>query len=184
MPAKQLDRNLLVSTWNIRAFGGHTPKWRSEEGDSPRRDLLDLRCIAEIVSRFDIVAVQEARGNLAALRAILKVLGPDWGFLVTDVTKGTAGNNERMAFVYDSRRVRPSGLACELVVDIKAETTVDAETLTRQFARTPYAASFRTGETPFVLVTLHVLYGEEVERAKELRAIARWLAPLREPAGD
>jgi hypothetical protein len=89
---------------------------------------------------------------------------------------GTAGNNERMAFVYDSGRVRPSGLACELVLDIRAETNVGAEALTRQFARTPYAASFRTGETPYVLVTLHVLYGEKVARAKELTTIARWLA--------
>jgi hypothetical protein len=29
------------------------------------------------------------------------------------------------------------------VVDIEAETNVGAEALTRQFARTPYAASFR-----------------------------------------
>lgn len=65
---------------------------------------------------------------------------------------------------------------CELVVDIETETRVGAEALERQFARTPFAASFRSGETPFVLVTLHVLYGEEGECAKELAAIARWLA--------
>ncbi len=176
VPAKQLDRNLLVATWNIRAFGGYTEKWRSEAGDSPRRDLFDLRCIGEIIDRFDIVAVQEARGNLAALRAVLRLLGSEWAFLITDVTKGAAGNDERMAFVFDTRRVRPSGLACELVVDIETEARVGAEALDRQFARTPYAASFRSGETPFVLVTLHVLYGEERERAKELGAIARWLA--------
>ena len=28
------------------------------------RDLFDVRCIAEIVSRFDVVAIQEVRGNL------------------------------------------------------------------------------------------------------------------------
>jgi hypothetical protein len=42
IPPRQLDRNILVATWNIRAFGGVTQKWRSEEGDSPRRDLYDL----------------------------------------------------------------------------------------------------------------------------------------------
>jgi len=51
-PPRQLDRNLLIGTWNVRASGGVTEKWRSEEGDSPRRDLFDLRCIAEVVSRF------------------------------------------------------------------------------------------------------------------------------------
>jgi hypothetical protein len=43
-----------------------TEKWRSEEEDSPKRDLFDVRCIAEIVSRFDVVAIQEARGDLSA----------------------------------------------------------------------------------------------------------------------
>ena len=38
IPAKQLDRNLLVATWNLRAFGGVTGKWRAEQGDEPRRD--------------------------------------------------------------------------------------------------------------------------------------------------
>jgi hypothetical protein len=45
-----------------------TEKWRSESDDSPRRDLFDLRCIAEIVSRFDVVAIEEAREDLSALR--------------------------------------------------------------------------------------------------------------------
>jgi hypothetical protein len=74
-PSKQLDRNLLLGTWNLRSFGDLTEKWRSEEEDSPKRDLFDVRCIAEIVSRFDVVAIQEARGDLSALRAMLLALG-------------------------------------------------------------------------------------------------------------
>jgi hypothetical protein len=64
-----------VATLNLRAFGGLTEKWRPEPGDSPRRDLFDLRCIAEVVSRFDIVAIEEARENLSALRLVLEALG-------------------------------------------------------------------------------------------------------------
>jgi hypothetical protein len=66
IPPRHLDRNLLVATWNLRAFGRVTEKWRSESDDSPRRDLFDLRCIAEIVSRFDVVAIEEAREDLSA----------------------------------------------------------------------------------------------------------------------
>ena len=176
VPAKELDRNLLVGTWNIRAFGGLTDKWRSQQGDSPRRDRFDVRCISEIVSRFDVVAIQEVRGNLTALRAMLRTLGPDWAFLVTDVTRGREGNNERMAFVFDSRRVRPSGLAGELVVDMESTLRLGPKALDRQFARTPYAASFTAGAQSFVLVTLHVIYGDERARMKELHAIAHWLA--------
>src|SRR4029079_10763131 len=119
VPPRQLDRNILVATWNLRAFGGVTEKWRSEEGDSPRRDLFDLRCIAEVVSRFDVVAIEEAREDLGALRLVLEVLGDSWGLIATDVTPGRAGNNERLVFVFDTRRLRPSGLAGELVVALR-----------------------------------------------------------------
>src|SRR3990172_5126850 len=85
IPAKWVDRNLLVATWNIRAFGDLTEKWASEENDSPKRDLGSLLLIKEIVSRFDVVAVQEAKGNIKALRHMLKALGPSWGFILTHV---------------------------------------------------------------------------------------------------
>jgi hypothetical protein len=39
VPTKQLDRNLLIGTWNIRAFADLTDKWRSGSGDTPKRDL-------------------------------------------------------------------------------------------------------------------------------------------------
>jgi hypothetical protein len=88
VPAKALDRNLLIATWNIRAFGDLTEKWESAQEDSPKRDLHSLLCIAEIVSRFDVVAIQEAKDNLRALRHMLKMLGPNWGLSLTDVTEG------------------------------------------------------------------------------------------------
>ena len=176
IPAKQLDRNLLVGTWNLRAFGGLTDKWQAEKGDEPVRDLFDVRCIAEIVSRFDVVAIQEVRGNLTALQTLLQALGPNWATIMTDVTRGKAGNNERMAFAFDLRRVRPSGLAGELVVAIETGTSVKPTGLDRQFARTPYAVSFAADRIQLTLVTLHVLYGEETARAAELREIAAWLA--------
>ncbi len=145
VPRKILDENLLIATWNIRYFGGLTEKWRSSQNDSPRRDLHALRCIGEIISRFDIVAIQEAKGNIKALRHMLKLLGPNWSLVLTDVTKGSPGNNERMAFVFDTRRVQMSGLACELVVPTAKLSVIEEDALRKQFARTPYAVSFRAG---------------------------------------
>ncbi len=165
-----------MGTWNLRALGGLTEKWRSEDDDEPIRDLFDVRCIAEVISRFDIVAIQEVRGNLTALQTLLGALGPNWATIMTDVTRGKAGNNERMAFAFDLRRARPSGLAGELVVAIETGTSVTASGLDRQFARTPYAVSFAADRVQLTLVTLHVLYGEETDRAAELREIAAWLA--------
>jgi endonuclease/exonuclease/phosphatase family metal-dependent hydrolase len=187
IPAKRLDDNLLIATWNVRAFGGLTEKWRTEARDRPKRNLHDLHAIAEIVSRFDVMAIQEAREELTALRYLMRMLGPSWGLTLTDVTWGEPGNGERMAFVFDLRRVKPSGLACELVVpeewlaaseeDARANDKIRMDGLYRQFARTPYAVSFESAGQQFVLVALHVWYGKKAkEREPELRAIARWLA--------
>jgi endonuclease/exonuclease/phosphatase family metal-dependent hydrolase len=140
------------------------------------RDVFAVRCIAEVVSRFDVVAIQEVRGNLTALQTLLTALGPNWATIMTDVTRGKPGNNERMAFAFDLRRARPSGLAGELVVAIETGTSVTSSGLDRQFARTPYAVSFAADRLQLTLVTLHVLYGEETARAAELREIAAWLA--------
>jgi endonuclease/exonuclease/phosphatase family metal-dependent hydrolase len=156
-------------------FDRFTSKWRSEQGDSPIRDRSNVLCIAEIVKRFDVVAIQEVRRSGTAFLAMLEELGENWAFMVTDVTEGDAGNDERLAFVFDTTRVQPSGLACELVVapseDMPNVRMVD------QFARTPYAVSFARGATRFTLVTLHVLYGQDAQdRVPELKEIATWLA--------
>jgi endonuclease/exonuclease/phosphatase family metal-dependent hydrolase len=174
LPSRVLDQNVLIATWNLRAFGDLTEKWESEGSDSPKRDLHSIRLIAEIIRRFDIIALQEVRGNLKALRHTLKVLGSNWSLILTDVTRGTAGNNERLGFLFDQRTVNISGLAGELVVP--EEEMIAPDALQRQFARTPYAVSFRCGDQTFILVTLHVLYGKvPSERIPELRAIAKWL---------
>lgn len=176
LPARALDRNVVIATWNLRHFGGLTEKWISHEDDSPKRDLQSIRTIAEIIRRFDVIALQEVRGNLKALRHTLKVLGADWGLVLTDVTRGAPGNDERFGFLFDRRKVQLSGLAGELVVPAEEFDRIEPDALQRQFARTPYAVSFRCGGRTFILVTLHVLYGTSaVERTPELRAIARWL---------
>lgn len=177
IPAKQLDRNLLIASWNIRAFGDLTRKWVSEEKDNPKRDMHSVLCITEILRRFDVIAVQEVKSNIRALRDTLKLLGPEWSMILTDVTKGDAGNGERMAYLFDTRRVNLSGLAGELVVPKEWSKGVSTNVMTEQFVRTPYAVSFRSKGQTFILVTLHVIYGKKAEdRIPELKGIAQWLS--------
>jgi hypothetical protein len=150
LPSERLDENLLIATWNLRALSSLTREWTAGEDDSPKRDLRGLRAIGEIIRRFDIIALQEVKGDLRALRDLIKWLGRDWAFLMTDVTAGSAGNSERMAYLYDRRRVEPSGLAFELVVPDEWLAEVAPNALRRQFARTPYAVSFRAGRRTFI----------------------------------
>ncbi len=176
VPARTVDRNLLIGTWNLKAFGALTEKWQAAPNDSPKRDRHALRLIAEVVSRFDVTAIQEVLSDLTAARELMRLLGPNWGLIVTDVTRGSAGNNERLGFIFDRRRLAPSGLAAELVVPTE-EAGISEGAFDRQFARTPYAVSFDAGGTEFILVTLHVLYGSRgSDRLPELRAISGWLA--------
>jgi len=72
IPAKKIDRNLLIGTWNIRAFGNLTRKWQSDDDDSPKRDLNSILCIAEIIKRFDVIAIQKVKANICALSGKLK----------------------------------------------------------------------------------------------------------------
>jgi len=214
VPARELDRNLLIASWNIRGLGGFTPKWETGPDDSPKRNLADLHYIAEILSRFDIVAVQETKDNLQALRTIMSLLGSDWGLLMSDVTHGDKGNLERLGYVFDLRRVRPTGLVGELVLspedlrrlretrkthpfrsdDLTGKTKKqqDAILLEREFGgqldRTPYVASFTSAGRPFMLASVHIVWGEggDLERrAEETGELARLLeTTIKGPKGE
>ena len=176
VPSKELDKNLLIATWNIRGFGNFTRKWMSSTSDSPRRDLHSIFCIAEILSRFDVIAIQEVKSNLRALRDTLKILGDHWSMILTDTNKSDSGNDERMAYLFDTRRVNLSGLAGEIV--IPNEWVKDPQkVINEQFVRSPYAVSFRSLDKTFILVTVHIIYGKTAkDREKEIHGIAKWLA--------
>lgn len=107
IPAKQMESNLLLATWNIREFGGTKYGGRLDES---------YYYIAEIISKFDLIAIQEVRDNLAALDKVMEILGSYWSYMFTDVTEGREGNSERTAFLFDTRKVRFGGLAGQLVL--------------------------------------------------------------------
>jgi endonuclease/exonuclease/phosphatase family metal-dependent hydrolase len=178
IPAKAAG-NLLVGTWNIRAFGDLTGKWDAAEGDSPKRDWHALACIAEVVRRFDVTAVQEARRNTTCLAGLLHLLGPGYRLITSDVTEGGPGNGERLTFVYDADRVQPSGLVGEIVLPPAARSDVE------QFARTPYAAGFVRSGVEFILTTVHVLWGARPQdRLPEITAFAEWMRRWAERPDD
>jgi endonuclease/exonuclease/phosphatase family metal-dependent hydrolase len=167
-PPPRRDSNLLLGTWNLREFDSTT--WGDRIPES-------YAYIAEIISHFDLVAVQEVRSNLRALSALMRRLGPDWKYLASDVTRGRAGNQERLAFLYDATKVRFLGVAGELVLPPLEKDKQDVPV--QQVARTPLMAAFQVGWTKFVLATVHIVYGEDtaepLARVDEIRQVARFL---------
>ncbi|MDN5214805.1 endonuclease/exonuclease/phosphatase family protein [Fulvivirgaceae bacterium BMA12] len=100
-------KSVRVATWNLREFGGS-----KFEG----RDFESIYYIAEIISHFDLVALQEVRADLTEFLNLKRILGPDWDYVATDVTDGRAGNGERMIFLYNQRYVRFTNIAGELTL--------------------------------------------------------------------
>lgn len=172
VPEKRVDQNVIIATWNLRSFGRVYEQWGENPGD-PKRNLRAMSCIAEIIRQFDVIAIQEVKGDTSALRFLLReFLGSNWGVLMSDISAGSGGNTERLAYVYDKRRVEPSGLAGEIVLP----PTEKGDPMT-QFDRTPYIVGFRSGAESFSLLTTHIKYGKEaVDRVGELKGLADYIA--------
>jgi exonuclease III len=129
--------------------------------------------ISEIVKQFDVIAIQEVKSDTFALRLLLdKFLGSDWGLIVSDVSAGSKGNAERLAFIYDKRRVTPSGLAGEIVLP-----PTDEGDPQQQFDRTPYIVGFESAKERFALLTAHIKYGKSPhDRLDEIKNLSEHIA--------
>ena len=69
-----------------------------------------------MLSRFDFVAVQEVN-ELPEWETIVRILGPTWDFLATDVTDTKlGGNGERLTYLFDQRKVSFRHIAGEIVL--------------------------------------------------------------------
>jgi hypothetical protein len=189
------EGTLLLATWNIRDFDSNKFKFGPRLPES-------FAYIAEIISCFDLVAVQEVNEDLSALERVMRILGPGWDYIATDITEGTGGNGERMAFVFDTRRVRFQRIAGEvvlpegqLVVSPKTQRAGDAldptavtdavsqgiEEVRQQFARTPFVVSFQSGWFKFNLCTVHIYFGDDAgaqleRRIDEIRKLVEFFA--------
>src|SRR4051794_11350808 len=81
IPAKAAGR-LLVATWNIANLGVQD------------RLESDYRLLAEMISWFDLIAVQEVNDDLRGIFAIRDRLPANYELLFSDAS----GNQERQAF--------------------------------------------------------------------------------------
>jgi endonuclease/exonuclease/phosphatase family metal-dependent hydrolase len=172
IPHKTLDQSLLIATWNVRELG------RNQKYG--RRLFESLYYIAEIISAFDIVALQEVNEDLGDFLRIMSLLGPSWKYLLTDITLGRQGNGERMAFVYDSRKVDFGGLASQVIIPPEVKRGTKTYHPARQLARAPMMVGFTCGWFRFTICTTHIFYGatvaDEPTRLAEIKILAKLLA--------
>lgn len=192
IPAKDQDHRLLLATWNIRdlgkeylaSFAPGFDRKKMRRGAGPR-SRESLYYIAEIISRFDFVAVQEVN-DIDEWEIVVDILGRDWDYIATDITDGRlGGNGERLLFAFDRRKVFFRKIAGEVVLPnsmlvTSAEATGADDMKGKQFRRTPFLASFQAGWFRFDICTVHIYYGEGSagveERTQEIDRIAGFLA--------
>ena len=150
IPLRQVDENLLIATWNIQQFTGKKT-WRA------------LKYMADIIERFDIVAIQELKSDLRGIAKLQEILPGRYRLLVSDVT----GNTERFGFLYDARTVEPTGLVAELGFGLDTMTHLGF-----QLHRMPYMASFRAGRFDFTIVSVHIFDSSSKFKEREIRTLA------------
>lgn len=110
VPSKDSDGTLLLATWNLRDFGRKGARGYGE------RKLEALYYIAAFISAFDLVAVQEVNDDLDLFNTLRGILGRNWDFVATDTSPGKPGNDERMVFLFDTRKVRFRSIAGEITL--------------------------------------------------------------------
>jgi endonuclease/exonuclease/phosphatase family metal-dependent hydrolase len=182
VPTRTLKDTLLLATWNIRDFGNEDKRAKGDGQNQPGERLEEsYYYIAEVISAFDIVAIQEIN-TLEALERVMDILGPSWEHLTTDIKPDDSGNHERMTFVYDKRKIWFKHIAGQVVIGDEKQTGDE-----KQFVRTPYYAAFQSGWFRFSLCTVHILYGDyedTTERIAEINKIAGFLQERVDRTGE
>lgn len=158
LPDRRLKDRLLLASWNLRHLGAGGPK-RLDEA---------YAYIAEVISHFDIVAVQEVSSR-AGLDQVLAYLGDSYHAEFGLFPLGASGSRELIGFVFDARKVGLGDVSTTLV-----GVGQDLLPGSGQPIRPPFLASFVVNGQPILIVTAHVYFGRGSEGGVE-----RQLAELR-----
>ncbi len=175
-PNKKTSDSLILGTWNIRNFDDDRFNYGPRLTES-------MYYIAEIISRFDVIAIQEICVDLWPLKNLMRIIGNNYDYIVTDVTHSSlGGNQERLGFIFDKNKVRFTGVAGEIVLPEKLMISKETNKK-RQFSRTPFGVDFQSGWFKFYFSTVHIYFGSNrgntpqyKRRVEEINAVAKYLA--------
>lgn len=125
---KKSSETIRIATFNIQAFG-----------EKKSSDENVMKVIAQVISQFDVIAIQEVRGQDAApIRRLVDLINRSGGRYTATVSEPIGRNTyqESYAFVWDENRIQMVPQSAYVVTD----------TADRMF-REPMVASFqvRTG---------------------------------------
>ncbi len=163
---EKTSNKLLTATWNLTNFGLQN---RTDD---------DFALMCEILSWFDLIAIQEISDSLNHLHSLMKLLPHSYNVILSDI----GGNDERAGFLYDSSKVTRLELAAEVAIPPSDHRYIRMKGVSgsfKGFDRNPYVVAFRAGELEFTAVSVHLYFGSHSyydadRRALEAYALARW----------
>ena len=153
---------LCVASWNMKHLSDSTAL--AEDGKK------DIDKIADVLRRFDFVAIQEVTNAQATLQTLCAKLPGRWAFIVSPKFKQLNGRTcpECTAFLWRTERVQftgptdkggaPSGF---LVTESDTRTPA-----VHYWHRPPFFSSFRAGQLDFIAVTCHVTFSGAPDTAQ------------------
>ena len=139
-PLPALNDTITIASFNIQVFG------KSKAG---KPEVMDT--IVEIISQFDIVAIQEIRDAsgtaIVKLENLMDATGTDYNYIIGP-RLGRTSSKEQYAYVYRTDRIE---------VETATAYTYEEPAGVDKIHREPYIARFKVknGNFDFVLVTSH-----------------------------
>lgn len=162
IPARSGDA-LLIASWRLHSFGVQD------------RSTQDLALIAEVLSWFDLVAIQGAEGGRKSLEALKRQL-PGYDYLLASAP------GRGLAFVYDTEALVFTGETGSL--ELRQQSA-------RASTQTPASlfAVFGRGRSSVTIANVQIWYGsqraDDLARAEaEAVTVARWLGVRERSRGD
>ncbi|MBP0905641.1 endonuclease/exonuclease/phosphatase family protein [Mariniflexile gromovii] len=155
---EKTDGKLLIATWNIANLGLQK-RWNEH-----------YKLIAEIISWFDIIAIQETNDNLEGLYNIELELPNHYDLIFSDA----GGNNERFAFIFDNQKIDRLQLVAEISIPPKDHRHIKLKGVKSKFTgfdRTPYLCSFQWKNHKLIFITVHSYFGSERKADVERRSL-------------
>ena len=125
---------IKLATWNVRILSNGS------------RDDTELTKIAEIIKRYDLVAIQETRDTTVLNR--LKNMLPGYTYIASD----PVGSSVKEIYTYFYKDGLISVIGTPYVYVEESD----------EFIREPYVACFKVGNFDFTLINIHVIYGDSV----------------------
>ncbi len=148
--------NSFGETANIASFNTLHLGWKSSYQEEK------IESIANIISLFDIVAVQEVMkkdGVKKVVKELEKQTGVQWRYELSPYSVGSKRYREYYAFIYRIDKVKK----------IRKGSFYPEKERGKYFIREPYGAKFKIGDFEFTYVTVHSIYGKK-KSERELEA--------------